>query len=813
MSKLMSRELSNALLQSLLRACCRVRCNGERHAGRHGARPSHTTTTQRDRHHTIGRDVLRWGPHKLLGLAAAALLSAGCALGPDYEQPVTELPQEWPEHDLFTGREGEVWRSWWAHFDDPLLDELVARALDENLDIRLQAQRVREAHARLGFAEAERRPTLNAQAEAARERRPETISPLPEAAGTGNLFSLSGILGYEVDLWGRLARQREAAEAMLEQSAFSRDAVRLNIAADVVTTYVSLRAAEEQLVIAEERVALRERTLKLEAIRYQEGEADVLALRQARSELASARAQIPPLREQVLTLESALAMLIGAEPGAFLAEFDFGDHSLRDLRVPTGAPADAPAEIVRRRPDIRAAEAGLIAATAEIGVAEANRLPRVSLSAVIGTVAPNIDDLFTGASETRTIGASVGGPLFDFGRSRARIETAEALRDQAETRYTATITAAFREIRDAMVLYESSTARIDALRELIEAVEETQEIAQIRYDEGLIGRLQLLDAERSLLEAQLNEVAAVRDRLTAIATLFKALGGGWGEAIEANVTDGANAGSGDDTDDKTAAPASRSPAPSPALPFRAYGQEPSWHVEIQSGHVVWLTDYGTARRVLPLEPVTRQIPQIETERAAQADLTGALVETVHQWQAADGEERIVVTAQAQLCRDSMSGMPHPYTVTLHVYDQQHSQQLSQNGQTGQNGDWQEGLHGCGGEPLELLTGQEWVMERIAEESLADHARVTLQFDGEEGQIAGAVPCNRYHGEFHLTGENLTFGAIATTRMACPEPLMALERSFLDALTAVTAFDIGDDDGRLILTGRAATLTARPASEK
>ena len=465
---------------------------------------------------------------KLLSLAAAVLLT-GCAVGPDYDRPATELPEDWPEHDLFTGEDGEDWRSWWAQFDDPVLEDLVERALDENLDIRLQAQRVREAHARLGLAEAERMPTVDAQAEAARERQPEATSPLPEAAGTGNLFSVSGVLGYEVDLWGRLERQRETAEAMLEESAFSRDAVRLNVAADVVTTYVNLRAAEEQLAIARETAASRERGLELEEVRYQEGEADSLALRQARSELATTRAQIPPLREQVLTLESALAMLVGAEPGEFLEELDFGDRSLRELALPDGAPEEAPAEILRRRPDIRAAEAGLIASTAEIGVAEADRLPRISLNALLGTAALDADDLFTGPAETWRLGASVGGPLFDFGRGSARVDTAEALREQAETQYNITITSAFREIRDALVLYETSDERINALRDQVEAVEETREIAQIQYDEGLTGLLQLLDAERALLEARLGEVEATRDRLNATATLFKALGGGWGE--------------------------------------------------------------------------------------------------------------------------------------------------------------------------------------------------------------------------------------------------------------------------------------------
>lgn len=464
---------------------------------------------------------------KLLTVATATVLLAGCAVGPDYQQPRVDLPDDWPEHELFAATDDSDWQQWWSHFDDPVLDDLVERALDDNLDVLLQAERVMEAHARLGLADAERMPTVDAQAEASRERQPGAATPFPGAAGTGNLFSVSGMLGYELDLWGRLASQREAAEAMLLESAFSRDAVRLNVATDVVTTYINLRAAQEQLALTEQTVASRQRSLDIEEARYEEGSADALAVRQARSELETTRASLPPLRQQVLTLESALAVLVGVEPGELLGELDFGDGRLRELALPDAMPEDTPADVLRRRPDIRAAEAGLVASTAEIGVAEADRLPRVSLSALIGTTAAATGDLFTGPAETWGLGASVGGPLFDFGRGRARVDTAESLRDQAEIQYTITVTTAFREVRDALIVYDTSSDRIEAVDRQLEAIEDTRDMAELQYDEGLTGLFELLDAERALLEAELGEVEAIRDRLNATATLFKAMGGGW----------------------------------------------------------------------------------------------------------------------------------------------------------------------------------------------------------------------------------------------------------------------------------------------
>ena len=220
--------------------------------------------------------------------------------------------------------------------------------------------------------------------------------------------------------------------------------------------------------------------------------------------------------EHLLSMQAGLERTSGENYGAWVASPDWVQAAL--------------SRPMEGRPDIRAAEAGLIASTAEIGVAEANRLPRLSLSALLGTSALDADNLFTGPSETWGLGASVGGPLFDFGRGSARVETAEALRAQAETQYDITVTTAFREVRDALVVYDTSGDRIDALREQVEAVEDTRAIAEIQYEEGLTGLLQLLDAERALLEAQLGEVNAVRDRLNATATLFKALGDGWGES-------------------------------------------------------------------------------------------------------------------------------------------------------------------------------------------------------------------------------------------------------------------------------------------
>lgn len=459
-------------------------------------------------------------------LLLAGGLLAGCVVGPDYRAPALELPEEWPEHVLLNDEVRADWQQWWHRFQDPHLDALVARAVDDNLDLRLQLARIQEARARLGLARAEQLPSVSAQAEASRERTPAAASPLAQSS-TDNLFTLAGVLDYELDLWGRLARERESAEAQLEQSVFAHDAVRLNVIADVVATYFDLRSAERQLRITQATAESREQTYRLERLRQEVGESDELALRQAQSELESTLAQLPAQRERLRILEGALALLVGMSPAELMAELDYGDTELESIVLPARVPAVLPSELLLRRPDIRSAEAGLVVANAGIGVAEASRLPRFNLGGLLGSVATDSSDLLTSAAGAWGLSATVMGPVFDFGRSASRIATAEALAEQAEVQYRATVAQAFNEVRNALVTYETSGERVEAIRRQVEAFERTLELAEVRYREGFVGFIELLDAQRALLAAELALSEAMRDRLTATATLFKALGGGW----------------------------------------------------------------------------------------------------------------------------------------------------------------------------------------------------------------------------------------------------------------------------------------------
>ncbi len=465
-------------------------------------------------------------------LLATALL-VGCMSGPDYQAPDIALPEEWDSSATQPGEPVGPWSGWWEAFGDATLNQLVDRALDENLEIARQTARVEEFRARLGLSRSELWPTLNAQAEASRERTPGSLNPgLGGGASTDNFFGISAVLGYEVDLWGKLRREREAAAALLNENIFARDAVRLQVATDVVAGYFELRAANRQLDITRQTLDSRVESLRLQEIRYDSGDIDSFELQQARSELETVRSELPLRIQRKQTLQGALAVLVGKSPHELWQDLGWMHAGTDAIQRPQTTPDFLPSELLARRPDIRAAESALEASTAIIGATEAQRLPQLNLSALVGSAAPSSSDLFTGSANTWSLAASTAGPLWDFGRSRSRVETAEAQAAQAEAVYRLTVTNAFNEVRDALIVYNSSNDRAEATQRLVESLEESQRLARVRYDEGFISFLNLLDAERALLAAQISLEEAERDRLLAAANLSKALGGGWQETFD-----------------------------------------------------------------------------------------------------------------------------------------------------------------------------------------------------------------------------------------------------------------------------------------
>jgi len=459
---------------------------------------------------------------------ATTLFLSGCTMGPNYESRDTELPQEWFADMPSTAELRNDWQNWWQQYQDPHLNTLVERALNDNLNLQAQLARIEQARAELGFAQANRWPLLSAQASAAREQQPETLMPAALGGGSPrNQLSVAGVLSYEVDLWGRLSRQREAAGALLAQSTYGAEAVQLNLISEVVTGYFNLLAIEQQYAALTTNIDSLEQTLALEQLRYDSGSSNVLNLRRAEAAVAAAKASLPDLREAQQVTRSALAILVGASPDELARGIVFEHSKLTDLHTPQQLPAYTPSELLQRRPDVRAAEASLIAANAQIGVAQAARFPSLNLSALGGSAATDTSDLFSSASQTWNIGADLAAPLFDFGRLARRVESATAMREQADIAYQQAILAAVRDASDAIALLSIAEQRSSAVQAQYDAIADTYRLTEMQYERGAIGFYELLASQRELINAELALTSAKRDHFTAYTNVFKAFGGGW----------------------------------------------------------------------------------------------------------------------------------------------------------------------------------------------------------------------------------------------------------------------------------------------
>ena len=471
----------------------------------------------------------------LLALLLGTSLSA-CVMGPDYERVESELPEHWAlELEQSQHQRQQDWHYWWQQYQDPVLEHLVTTALNQNLELRAQYERINEARAQLGLADAERFPTIGYQAEASREQLPGTSLPIDNETiqeliqSTYNTFNVSATLSYELDLWGRVTRQREGAAASVGQRAYDYESAQLSLIADVVTTYIDLRATEAQYQNALQIVADYQAALELQLFRFEQGEIAELIVQQTRSELAAARAELPGLRAQRSALESAIAILVGLSPQEVFAGFADELHHTRmqDIQLPEQLPSVLPAELLERRPDILAAEQGVRAAVAQVGVAEAERLPRISLQGFFGTVATEVDDLFTSPSRAWGITGNLSGPIIDFGRLAAGVDTANVQTRLAQTQYQATVNGAYVEVRDALNMYEHQLALYQALVEQQHSVERALAMVTGAYEVGMVNYLEVLDARRGYANASQAVLSARGQLLSASATLFKALGGGW----------------------------------------------------------------------------------------------------------------------------------------------------------------------------------------------------------------------------------------------------------------------------------------------
>jgi len=454
--------------------------------------------------------------------ALAVLLLAGCqAVGPDYVTPEWKAPAlgDLKDHAGDTVTPGEV-ALWWRVFDDPVLTNLVEKALCNNLTLADALARIREARARLGVSQAGLLPEVDAGGSYQRFRRSDNAG----VPGDGDHYQAGFDARWELDLFGRRRRSVEAAQAAFEGSCATFEHLWVVVAAETARSYVQYQEFQRRIEVAESNLQLQRDTLEILISRAHSGIGDELAVEQARYNYERTRATLPALHSGSDETLNALAVLTGVRPGEL--DIVIGADS-RVLAAPMRTLTGIPASALARRPDVRAAERALAARCAEIGVAAADLYPTFALGGSIGLEALDAGDFPTGASRFYALGPSVTWPIFRGGSIRANIEIKKALHEQAFINYEATVLDAVAELRNVMSAYVREYERLDALQKAATAARNAVAIAQDKYRQGLADFNGVLDAQRSLLTFE--ELVVISQGLVArdLIGIYKTLGGGW----------------------------------------------------------------------------------------------------------------------------------------------------------------------------------------------------------------------------------------------------------------------------------------------
>ena len=457
---------------------------------------------------------------KSLAAAVAALLLAGCTVGPNHVRPEAELPASLgvPQAAMAAADK------WWTLFQDPVLDRLVEETLANNRDLRSAALRIEQARAQLGITRADQWPDAGVEYTRARNRSSALGSvPLPEGVPLEtNSHRLVLRASWEIDFWGKFRRASEAARAELAASEAGRDAIRATLAADTIRGYLNLRALDRRLESVTLTRTGREKSLELQKLRLEAGVVSELEYHQVESDLRAAAALVPVIRQARTAQEGALALLLGRSPRAvFEANVERGNPITPTVvEVPAGLPSD----ILLKRPDLREAERRLAAANARIGVARADFFPRISLTGFFGGESQSLGDLFDSQARTWNVAGAVLQPLLTAGRIPSNVDLADARTREAAENYQKAVANAFREVRSALSAQANPREAFIAQAERERALARTAELSRLRYDNGAVSLFEVLETERQLQAARLDLIDAERDRRSAIVDLYLALG-------------------------------------------------------------------------------------------------------------------------------------------------------------------------------------------------------------------------------------------------------------------------------------------------
>lgn len=459
-----------------------------------------------------------------LAAAAAVAFAVGCsAVGPDYEPPKEELPPAWREQNgEFTSDPAQL-SAWWRRLEDPALDGFVERAVGKGLDVREALARVREARALYGASRSDLYPALDANASFLRSGQSENTQ-LGGFLEDANEFRVGFDAAWEIDLWGRVRRSVEAADADYHATVEDARDVAVSVAAETAIAYVELRGFQKRVEIARTNVALQEETLALVRTRFEAGLVGERDVAQAATNVEATRSRVPALEIGLRAAENRLAVLVGLAPGALAQELaETRPIPVAPVEVAVGMPAD----LLRRRADVRRAERELAAANARIGVAEGDLYPRLALAGTLGLASEKASDLFDSDSVLFGIGPTLRWNIFDAGRRRDFVEAQDARTEQARVRWERTVLTALEETENAMTGFVREHTRRHFLAAASGQARLAVELAQTQYREGLSDFQSVLSSERALADLE-DELASSDTAITtSFVVLYKALGGGW----------------------------------------------------------------------------------------------------------------------------------------------------------------------------------------------------------------------------------------------------------------------------------------------
>lgn len=457
-------------------------------------------------------------------LALVCLSSTGCAVGPNYRRPAVGVPATYraqPPTAVPQPSSASLGNEkWWQVFQDPVLQQLIRTALLQNYDVRIAATRILQAQAELGITRASEFPMAAAGAQALSERNPKISSAFGSYQTNVAEVDLSAI--WNLDFWGKYRRETEAARDSLLATEWGRRAVITSVVSSVAVDYFQLRDLDLALEISQSTLASRQDSLRLTRVLTVNGSASLLDLRQAEELVDTAAEQIPDLERQIQQEENALSDLLGENPGPIARGLKLTQQAL-----PTTVPAGLPSELLERRPDIREAEANLMAANADVGVAKAAYFPSISLTGTAGFESYSLSKLFTGSAGLWNTAASLTQPVFEAGGLRAGMRLARAQEEQLLLTYKQTIIGAFQQVADGLVAYQKDREFREQQEQLTSAAQDADRLSKILYQHGGASYLQVLTSETNSFAAELNLAQAQLNERLALVQLYNALGGGW----------------------------------------------------------------------------------------------------------------------------------------------------------------------------------------------------------------------------------------------------------------------------------------------